>query len=142
MQHLAQDVPAAEKLRAIVLSAGDIMAADRALFSLYFETFRARQLGVVEAHAPAFAGMFDGLIAEAQAAGDIRADVPARLVGEYLQAVAAVERDEHHGHAAPREPPPQGRGPLLRAPSRLTSAERRDPPAGAPACGDDALDFH
>ena len=87
MQHLAQDVPAAEKLRAIVLSAGDIMAADRSLFSLYFETFRARQIGVVEAHAPAFAGMFDGLIAEAQAAGDIRADVPARLVGEYLQSV-------------------------------------------------------
>lgn len=87
LQVLAQDAPAVEKLRAIVLTAGRIMAGDLALFGLYFETFRARQIGVVEAHAPAFAGMFDGLIAEAQAAGDIRADLPVRLVGEYLQAV-------------------------------------------------------
>jgi len=87
MEVLARNAAAVDKLREIVLAAGRIMAQDRALFSLYFETFRVRQLGVVEAHAPAFAGMFDGLVAEAQAAGDVRADVPVRLVGEYLQAV-------------------------------------------------------
>jgi AcrR family transcriptional regulator len=87
LQVMTGDAPAVEKLRGVVLSAGRIMDADRTLFSLYFETFRARQLGVVAAHAPAFAGMFDGLVAAAQAAGDIRADVPSRLVGEYLQAV-------------------------------------------------------
>jgi AcrR family transcriptional regulator len=87
MQVLAGQAPAVEKLRDVVLSAGRVIAEDRPLFSLYFETFRARQLGVVQAHAPAFGQLFDGLVVEAQRAGDIRADVPARLVGEYLQAI-------------------------------------------------------
>jgi AcrR family transcriptional regulator len=87
MQVLARDVPAVDKLRAVVLAAGSVMADDRGLFGLYFETFRARQLAVVEAHAPTFYALFDGLVSEAQAAGDIRRDIPARLVGEYLQAV-------------------------------------------------------
>ena len=47
LQVMAGDAPAVEKLRGVVLSAGGIMDGDRALFSLYFETFRARQLGVV-----------------------------------------------------------------------------------------------
>ncbi len=83
---LAGAGPAADKLRAVLLSAGRVMNEDRSLFGLYFETHRSLQAAVVDAHAPAMAAMLDGIIAQGQAAGEIRTDMPPHVVGELLQA--------------------------------------------------------
>ena len=77
---------APEKLRAIILSAGRVMSEDRALFALYFKTHRSLEAAVVDAHAPAMAAMLDGIIAQGQAAGEVRNDMPPHIVGELLQA--------------------------------------------------------
>ena len=49
------------------------MSEDRDLFRLYFETHRSLQAAVVDAHAPALAALLDGVIVQAQAAGEVLA---------------------------------------------------------------------
>ena len=88
MQALAGNAPAVQKLRTVVLSAGRRhRCGPRASSACTSRPSGCGSWAWCRRTRPPSRDMFDGLIAEAQAAGDIRADVPARLVGEYLQAV-------------------------------------------------------
>ena len=86
------DVPAGLAPRAriehIVHGAAEVIAQNRSLFNLYMSTVAldprvARERG--SRHAEASLSLVEGIVAEGQAAGSMRADVPARIAASLIQ---------------------------------------------------------